>query len=449
LKRRLLELGTHAVDCAETLGANQAESYLESTRIIEVKIEKGLIRLAAEKQDAGCGIRVALGNRLGISYITSILERDLNQAVQDAISAARASVPDHDFKSFVSVQSSYPKVKGLFDKALDQIGCEQAVEIMTRAVQASRDVSGEERNLIEGVFTAESKTRVIVNSQGINGISSETKTELEVYSTIGIGDEKCSSREDQSSRMLATIDPEMVGAMSARNALELRGAKSIDGGDMPLILAPRALLSVFGNGLAEALDARQIQDGKSYLLDSLGAQIAFSELEIVDTGILANALGSRPFDAEGFPSQNTPLISSGVLQSFLHDSYSSTKDDVNNTGNAVRSSYRVTPRIAVSNLVVSPGAPSLEDMISEVDRGVLCTFTFDTPNVVTGELSAMIMEGFSISKGEIHHPLKSTLFGITMPDLLKRTILIGSDVESRGNVISPSILVHSAKITSG
>lgn len=437
------------VDCAETLGANQAEAYLESTRIIEVKIEKGLIRLAAEKQDAGCGIRVALGRQLGVSYITSILERDLNQAIQDAISAARASVPDPDFKSFASVQSSYPEVKGLFDRELDQIGCEKAVEIMTRAVHASRDASGKERNLIEGGFTAESKTRVVANSQGINATSSATKVELDVTSAIGKGEEQCSSWEIQNSRTLAAIDPEKIGARSAQNALELRGGKSIDGGDMPLILTPRALWSVLGTGFAEALDARQIQDGKSYLLDSLGAQIAFSELEIVDTGILANALGSRPFDAEGFPSQNTPLISSGVLQSYLHDSFSSAKDDVDNTGNATRSSYRITPRIAVSNLVVSPGAPSLDEMISEIDMGVLCTFTFDTPNDVTGELSAMIMEGFFISKGEIKHPLKNTLFGITMLDLLKRTILIGSDVESRGNIISPSILVESAKITSG
>ncbi|TFH00756.1 MAG: TldD/PmbA family protein, partial [Candidatus Thorarchaeota archaeon] len=353
-----------------------------------------------------------------------------------------------DFKSFVSTQSSYPTIKGRVNKELDQIDCEQAVEIMIRAVQASKAVSGKERNLIVGGYTAESKTRVVVNSLGINGISSETKAELEVYSAIGTGEEQCSSWENQNSRTLAAINPETIGATSARNALSLRGAQSIDGGDMPLILTPRALWAVFGTGFVEALNAREIQDGKSYLVDSLGSKIASSELEIVDNGILPGALGSCPFDAEGFPSQNTPLIDSGILMNYLHNSFSSAKDDVENTGNAKRSSYRATPSIGASNLVVTPGAPSLEELISEVSSGVLCTFTFDRPNFVTGELSAMIMEGFLISKGEIEHALKNTLFGITMQDLLRTTTRIGSDIESRANVVTPSILVESARITS-
>lgn len=449
MKQELIELGTHVINYAEKLGATQVEAYIESTRTIEVKIEKGLIRLAAEKLDAGCGVRVALGNQLGVSYVTSILVNDLDQSAQDAISAARASVADSDFKSFVSTRSSYPSIKGLFDKELDQIDCERAVEIMTRAVEASKEVSGKERNLIGGGFTAESKTRVVVNSWDIRGVSTETKVELKVDSAIGMGEEQCSSWEDQDSRNLAAIDPEKIGTKSARNALALRGADSIDSGDMPLILTPRSLWTVLGTGFVDALNARQIQDGKSYLIDSLGSQVAPSELEIVDNGILPGAFGSRPFDAEGFPSQSTSLIDSGILKSYLNDSYTSLKDEIENTGNANRSSYRVPPSIGASNLVISSGNLTLDEMISEVKKGVLCTFTFDRPNAVTGELSAMIMEGFLISQGEVQHALKNTLFGITMQDLLRKTIRVGSDVESRAHVISPSILIESAKITSG
>jgi PmbA protein len=405
--------------------------------------------MASEKFDTGCGIRVACDNQIGVSYVTSILEKDIDQAVQDAISAARASVADTDFKSFVTVQSSYATVQGLFDKQLAEIDCDQAVDIVSRAIHASKEVSGKDQNLIEGGFKAQAKTTVVVNSYGISGSYSGTMTELEISSTIGVGDEKCSSWHDETSRSLADIDPEKIGQKSAQNALEIRGAKTTDGGDLPLILTPRALWAVLGTGFVRALDARQVQEGKSYLIDSIGSQIASSELEITDDGILAGALRSRPFDAEGFPSQRTPLISSGILRSYLHDSYSYTKDGVDGTGNATRSSYRATPSISASNLVVTPGTSSLEEMISEMKRGILCTFTFDRPNFVTGELSAMIMEGFLVSNGEIEHALKNTLFGITMQDLLKKTIQVGSDVENREHVRSPSIMIESAKITSG
>jgi len=132
------------------------------------------------------------------------------------------------------------------------------------------------------------------------------------------------------------------------------------------------------------------------LVDSIGSQIASDQLEITDNAILEGALCSRPFDAEGSTSQNTPLIESGILRNYLHDSYTSTKDGVESTGNSNRSSYRATPNIGTSNLVVTPGSSTLDEMISEAKKGVLCTFTFDRPNFVTGELSAMIMEKYSM-----------------------------------------------------
>jgi len=449
MKQELLDLANHVISHAEKLGATQAEAYLESSRILEVKLDKGVIRLATEKLDLGCGIRTVIGTQVGISYVTSLLETDLNQAVQDSLKAARASIPDSDFSSLAINDSSYPSVSGLFDKQTAHLDCEEAVEIVKRSVQSSREVSGEERNMIEGDFSARLVTRVIVNSFGISGLSTETQARLELYSAIGSGENQCSSGEYQNFRSIRDINPENVGATSARNALSLRGAKSFNGGEMPLILTPRALNAVLGFGVAKALDARQVQDGKSYLIDSLGSEIASPELEIADNGLLSGAIGSRPFDAEGIPSQITPLISSGILRNYLHDSYSSSKDGVESTGNASRSSYRVTPKIASSNLIVTPGTVTLDDMISEVKEGVLCTDTFDRPNMVTGELSAMIMEGFLVHKGEIKHPLKSTLFGITMKDLLKRIVLVGSDVESRGSLLSPSLMIESAKITSG
>jgi PmbA protein len=449
MEEQLLEAGTHVIEYAEHLGANQVEAYLESNRTIEVTLEKGMIKLTSEKLDVGCGIRVVIGKQLGISYVTSILEKDLNQAALDAFKAGRFSIPDVDFSSFTSCGSSYPNIKGLFDRELNSIECEQAAEILMRSVNASREVSGTERNMIEGSFIARTVTKAVINSIGVTGTSRETKAELNIYSSIGMEEKKCSSSEYQNSCTLEDINPEVIGAASAQKALQLRGSKTITGGEMPLILSPEALKSIFGSGLVRALDAKQVQDGKSYLVDNLGAQIASLVLEVYDNGLLSGALGSRPFDAEGTPSHKTPLISSGILQSYLHDSYSSTKDGINNTGNASRNSYKVTPRIDASNLVVMPGRTNLDQLISEVDRGVICTYTLDTPNVVTGELSAMIMEGFFISDGEIKHALKNTLFGTTMQDLLKKTIIVGSDVEQRGSVISPSLLVESTTITSG
>jgi hypothetical protein len=68
---------------------------------IEVTMEKGAVRLASNKLDTGCGFRVAVGNQIGVSYVTSLLEEDLKQAASNAVKAAKSSIADPDFVSFL------------------------------------------------------------------------------------------------------------------------------------------------------------------------------------------------------------------------------------------------------------------------------------------------------------------------------------------------------------
>jgi PmbA protein len=218
---------------------------------------------------------------------------------------------------------------------------------------------------------------------------------------------------------------------------------------MQLILAPQAMEGLLGGGLVPAVNAREVQDGKSYLVNSMGSTIGPSFLDIVDDALVESGLGSRSFDGEGSPSKRTTIVDSGILTSYLHDSYSSNRAQVENTSNASRSSYQRLPVISQSNIIVNPGHGSCDDLMKEINEGVLCRFTMDRPNMVTGELSAMIMEGYYIRRGEIQHALKNTLFGTTMQSLLKNISTVGSDVEHRGSVITPSVVVDSVKITSG
>jgi PmbA protein len=445
----LFELGGPALREAERLGATQTEVYLQLINKLEIKIERGAVRAASKSQDAGCGIRSVIGKRTGYSFVTTINRDGVFQTVHDSISAARSSVPDERFVALPSYSGSYPTVKGLYDKRVAELTAEEAAELMVRGVSACREVSGLEKNLIRGLISATSFTTVMVNSLGLNCHSQRTEMMLDLTAVIGEGDQQCSSWEEMTSCRLQHIEPEVIGRTAAESALSLRGARTIQGGDMQLVLVPQAIQQLLGGGLVPAVNAREVQDGKSYLVDSLGSTIAPSFVDIVDDAQVEGGVGSRSFDGEGSPSKRTAIVDSGVLTSYLHDSYSSSRAQVENTSNASRSSYQHLPVISQSNLIVSPGHGSRDDLVQEIDEGVLCRLTLDTPNMVTGELSAMVMEGFYIRRGEIQHALKNTLFGTTMQSLLKNISTVGSDVERRGSVITPSVVVDSVKITSG
>lgn len=449
MKELLLELGGSATKEAERLGTTQTEVYVQFINKLEIKIERGAVRAASKSQDAGCGIRSVIGKKTGYSFITTIGKDDVFRTVHDSISAAKSSVPDEQFVSLPSYSGSYPTIKGLYDERVAELSAEEAVDLMVRGVSACREVSGFEKNLIHGLISATSFTTVIVNSLGLNCHGQKTEITLDLGAVIGKGNQQCSSSEYMTSCTLQHIQPEAIGQTAAERALSLRSARTIKGGDMQLILAPQAMEGLLGEGLVPAVNAREVQDGKSYLVNSMGSTIAPSFLDIVDDAMVEGGVGSRSFDGEGSPSKRTTIVDSGILTAYLHDSYSSSRAQVENTANASRGSYQRLPVISQSNLIVRPRHGSCDDLVKEIDEGILCRFTMDRPNIVTGELSAMIMEGFYIRRGEIQHALKNTLFGTTMQSLLKNISIVGSDVEHRRSVITPSVVVDSVKITSG
>ena len=449
MREFLHKLGKSALREVEHLGATQAEIYLQSINKLEIKVERGAVRAISKSQDAGCGIRSVVGKKIGYSFITTLGKDAVFQTAHDSISVARSSIPDEQFVALPSYSGSYPTVKGLYDERVAELTAEDAAELMMRGISACREASVSEKTLISGLISATSFTTVIVNSLGLNCHDQRTKMMLDLTAVIGEGAQQCSSWEERASCRLQNIEPEAIGRTAGERALSLRRARTIQGGEMKLIITPQAMEQLLGGGLVPAVNAREVHDGKSFLVNSMGSAIAPSFVDIVDDALVEGALGSRSFDGEGSPSKRTTIVDSGILTSYMHDSYSSSCAQVENTSNASRSSYQRLPVISQSNLIVNPGHGSCDDLIKEIDEGVLCRFTMDTPNMATGELSAMIMEGFYIRRGEVQHALKNTLFGTTMQSLLKNISTVGSDVEHRGSVITPSVIVDSVKITSG
>jgi PmbA protein len=302
---------------------------------------------------------------------------------------------------------------------------------------------------IEAKMSSSTGTKVIVNSLGIKGSGEATSVWMYTEPIIKEDGDQTSSYEVQLSRSLKEIDPEWIGKTSAENTLSNLGAKIIEGGVMPIVLAPFAVGTILGGGFAGAVNAEEVQYGRSYITDALGEEISTQHLRIVDDGLLKSGVASRSFDAEGHPSRRTEILDDGVLKSLLHNSYTANKDGVESTGNASRAGYAGVPSISSSNFMVTPGKGTLDDLILEVGKGVLCRFTGDRPNMTTGDLSAMILEGSYFENGEIQHPVQNTLIGINMRDLLKRVEMVGADTRVAFSIISPSLVISSAKVTSG
>ncbi len=449
LREKLLAIGNYAVKRAEKIGADQVEAYAALSKSFNIHVENNAVKAASRESDGGCGVRSVIDNAIGFAYVTTLREKDIEEAVERSVALARASVPDPDFVSLPSAGQEYPNVRGLFDSETESITSEESAKIILTSVDSARDVLSGKKVAVEAQLNLSVSERAIVNSLGVSGSAKTSFAYLYISPTIKHSGEQTSSYEYQISRAVGDLNPQDVGIASAQSAIRNLGAHTIDGGDMQIVLDPLAVSTIIGGGFSGAVNAEEVQYGRSYISDALGEQIASGSLSVADNSLLSGGIGSRPFDAEGFPSTHTSVLESGVLKSLLHNSYTAHKDNVENTGNASRSSYSGLPSISTSNLIIEAGRGTQEELIAEIDRGILCRRTGDRPNMATGDLSAMVMEGFYIENGEVKHALKNTLFGINMLDLLKRVSVVGEDTRVTVGAITPSILVESGKVTSG
>jgi len=449
MKEILLRTGEEAIRRSMNLDISEIELYLESRKTLEINVEDGKIRSVSLSKDRGCGIRSIVDKRVGFSYVTTLEQDDIDKTIQSSISLARVSTPDSDFQSLPISGMKYTQVKGIFDSLIENLSSDDAAELILRGVQANREsLSGMDPKII-GILQVSNTTRAIVNSHGISEAMCLTQIMLAFDSTIRVNGTQANSYGDLYSCKLKELNPESIGMNVGIKTKSMLGVKKIEDGEMSLVLSPVTTAHLLKSGLAEAIKASNVQNEQSFLKDSLKTDIASDILTITDDGLLDGGISSRSFDAEGVPSKTNLLLQNGSLENFLHNSYTSNKANVENTGNAGRQSYKDLPLISSSNLVVLPGKESQEDLVAEVQRGILCNISGDRPDLLSGDLNAVVMEGYYIRDGGIVHPLANTIFSINFVELLKGITRIGGDSVKTEYGVNPSIVVEKVKVSSG
>ncbi|MGZ5539954.1 MAG: TldD/PmbA family protein, partial [Halobacteriota archaeon] len=283
----------------------------------------------------------------------------------------------------------------------------------------------------------------IANTLGVVGTDSGTQAVIDVdvvaheREVSGNGFEYAASRRFD-------LDIELVGRTAGEMALSSMNPQPIQSGKMPVVFDPLAVGPVIA--AATAVSADDVHRDRSFLTGKIGEQIAVTGFTLVDDGLLRGGLETSPFDAEGVPSQRTPLIENGVLRSYLYDSYTANKEGKMSTGNAARGDYRQPPLISPTNLIITNGGEA--DVIKDVRRGIYVRATGDHPNMSTGEFSGMVYAGYAIEDGECKHALQQTNIGINVLDLLKQIDGLSRDVKTYFGLTTPTIRVTDVSVAS-
>ncbi|BAW31787.1 MAG TPA: TldD/PmbA family protein [Methanothermobacter sp.] len=419
--------------------AQNVEIYMQKEETLEVNIQRDKIDLAKEQQLTGLGLRVIENEKMGFAYTTN-MER-INETIEMAISNLKANEPDENFK--FSRPSSYPKVKEIYDKRFHDFEISDAHEFAERILDKVFDEGCEPTS---GGFTATYLQTLILNSNGVEAKYKSTGFATHISVNAKKGNFKSTAYESDAS-CLMDLEPEKISKTACRIAKDSIGGERIETGDLSIILDYHAI-----NGILEtftsAINADNVQRGRSYLADKIGETVTNPTMNIYDDGRLTGGLYSAPVDDEGTPSQCTPIVEDGILENFIYDIYTASKGKVESTGNGIRSSFSSIPSVSTTNIVLD-----FKDKISfdDIKRGVLVTDVLGahTANPISGDFSLEANNPFFIENGEIKYPIKKAMISGNIFNLLRDMVMVDSRIRQIGAFITPRILVKTLRVIGG
>ena len=125
------------------------------------------------------------------------------------------------------------------------------------------------------------------------------------------------------------------------------------------------------------------------------------------------------------------MILDGVLQGFVHSSYSARRAGTDSTGNAVRGGFKGTPGVGCLAMQMQPGNRSQAELIADVDDGVLIQSVqglHSGVNAISGDFSTGA-SGLLISNGQLGGPVREFTIASTLQRMLHDIVEVGGDID--------------------
>jgi PmbA protein len=441
----LFEIAEQVVKNAQKLGADHSEVVLLKGDQLSINLEESSVVKANSLCNTGIGLRVFVNKAVGIGSSTQFDKAILESMTSDAVSLAKASNPDPDNAGLAQPPEKYPKIAGLYDKELASIESSKLVELAIRALDAGLEIDSSFN--ISGSVNLTVGKKVIVNSNGINVSSDNTFMQIYLSNKITKDDDVGVGFEYQFGRSLDEFTPEDVGKTAADKALKMLGGQKIETGQYPFLLDQRATRATLSGIVGQGVSAYNITQGTAFFSDRLGEEIASSAITVVDNPLEKGGYGSRFFDDEGTPCQTTTIVDKGTLLSYLSDVYTAKKLDIPNTGNASKQGYEGIPHPRMSLVQIEPGSATKDELFAELGTGLY----LESALMARGgtNISQQVDVGYWVENGEIKYPVKNTMLGTTVYEVMKNINLVGKDLLVEGGMKSPMILIGPTKFSGG
>lgn len=437
--RTILDLAHVACEAAMEAGAEFVDVSVGEGKSQRVELENSAVKSTDVRWFGGASVRAYVEGGCGWASTSGIKEENLLTAAVEAAALAKAAEPDPDFVSLPSPAQTV-EVADLWDDRVAELSIKELVAHCGNNIEAARAVA--EDVIVAGGAHSGFHRSALVNSLGVEVEQTGTFVGLSIFAILKRGDDVGSYFEFDTGCCLEDFEPEGIGASAARDAVRFLGARKITTETLPVVFGPLSASSLFG-ALCHAANAEDIQRNRSYLAGMKGRRVASDLVTLTDEPLIPRGLSSAPADGEGVPHRTLAIVADGILLTYLHDSYTANKAKEPNTGHSTRGG------ISPTNIIPRLGDRTAAEIIRDTAEGLYVNMGSVSPNPVTGDISATVDFGFKIENGELAYPVKNTMFGIHVLDLLRNIDAISSDYRSEPGAIMPTVRAQGVRVAGG
>ncbi len=419
--------------------AEQVEVMRLRDELTFVEYEANKLKTCKVEQTQGMAVRVVQKGRLGFAASSDEKTADklMTNALESACHGEEVPIRFPSPQPAPTVTTYDSKIAELPIPRLVQIGQEILDLLLPASAEARINIS-----LVRGV------SRFALENQAGAGISFERSPLFIIAEISAIHGDDILIICDMNG---TTVWEEDYMAFARRLADNLQKAKrlaTVRSGRMPVIFSPAGSL-VLAIPLMEGLNGKNAFTGISPMKGKAGQKLFDEKISLVDDATLAGKFGSAPFDDEGVAHRRNVLIEKGVLTGFYYDLKTAALSGVQSTGNGSRWLF-APPNPAPTNLLIQPGAVSLEEMISGIDEGLLVEYVIGMGqgNVISGAFSNPLGLAFKIEKGEICGRVKNAAIAGNIYDLLTNVGAVSRETAWVYNTFNlPYILLPEINVT--
>jgi PmbA protein len=423
-------IAEEAVKYAQSLGADQSEILINNIQSLSVASRNCVVESVENQLTKTMDFYVYKNHRRGSAVTTDLSKESVKKSVEKALQIAKYTGQDRfvGIADRESLAFDYPDLDLYYHWEIFDV--KNATDMAKECEEAARSFDRRITNIAHTSITSSENLNVYANSHGFLGFFPT--------SAYGITCAPIASANDQMQREhYYTIhcdpnfieSPSLVGKKSAELALRKLGARTIKTQICPVIFYHDVAATLLENFIS-AISGHNLEQKTSFLLGKLGQKVFSERFTIGEKPLLKKCIGSTPFDNEGVRVFEHNIVTNGVLNGYVLNSYFARKLKMQTTGNGG----------GVHNLFISPAEYDFPGLLKLMNRGLLVTSLLGHGTNITNGTYSRGAFGYWVENGEIQYPVEGITIASNLQELFLSLIAAGTDVDRRTAIHTGSLL---------